>query len=366
MAYFSIMLPVYNGEDLVSRAIESVLRQPFKDIELLILNDGSTDSTFAICNEYQKVDSRVKVITHKNVGLGKNRNDGFNYLTGKWTIFLDHDDLILDNSITQELVDFLEDAVKYEFDLIVPARVVTDYSNTMASIENVPYEGVYNGGNEKCWCIDHEFATLIYRTDLLMDNNIRFEETRPEMESIFRHKAVYLSRKVLFTNHYYFAVRRRNPTSISSTWNYGRILPVRIQGYKKLMQWHYKLHHADVAVCRASEFILIKTIKLYIKHMVLAGTPVKEVVRTLNDIDIFNFVKTEMHYANAKTQVLFYILNIPVLNNTLSVLLKFYLNRENGILDENTEKDEYSTSYENLVEKTVVDYSSIRSLLYIK
>lgn len=63
---------------------------------------------------------------------------------------MDHDDLILDNSITQELVDFLEDAVKYEVDLIVPARAVTDYSNTMASIENVPYEGVYNGGNEKC------------------------------------------------------------------------------------------------------------------------------------------------------------------------------------------------------------------------
>lgn len=364
MAYFSIMLPVYNGEDLVSSAIESVLRQPFKDIELLILNDGSTDSTLAICNEYQKADSRIKVITHKNIGLGKNRNYGFNYLTGKWTIFLDHDDLILDNSITQELVDFLEDTVKYEVDLIVPARVVTDYDNTMASVENVPYEGVYDGGNEKCWCIDHEFATLIYRTDLLLDNNIRFEETKPEMESIFRHKAVYLSRKVLFTNHYYFAVRRRNPTSISNTWNYGRILPIRIQGYKKLMQWHYKLHHEDVAVCRASECVLMKTIKLYIIHMGLADAPVKAVVDTLNDLDIFNYMKSEMIYESIKTKGLFYLLNIPVLNNVVFAILKVYLQRKKEIFEENTEKDEYSTSYKSLVKKTVVDYKSIRSLLY--
>lgn len=64
MAYISILLPVYNGASLVSQAIDSVLRQPFSDWELIIMNDGSTDETEAICNEYAAKDKRIQVYSH--------------------------------------------------------------------------------------------------------------------------------------------------------------------------------------------------------------------------------------------------------------------------------------------------------------
>jgi len=201
--FFSIMIPVYNGEDLVSQAIDSVINQPYQNIELIIMNDGSTDSTQSICESYAKKDSRIKLFTHENTGAGKNRNMGFEHLSGRWTIFLDHDDMIIENFLTQELVDFLCVCEENNIDLIFPARLIVDYECKQAYKQLVPMDTVLCGGFEPSWNINREFATLLYRTDLLMQHNIRFNETMPEMESIFRHKAAYLAQKVLFTNEFF-------------------------------------------------------------------------------------------------------------------------------------------------------------------
>ncbi len=241
MAYISFMIPVYNGEELIRQSIESVLNQPENDWNLIIMDDGSSDSTLEICREYEEKDERIKVISHCNTGLGKNRNLGFPYLEGSvWSIFLDHDDLLIDGFYNSSFKKFLEKCHDHEVDVIVPSRIRVDYKVSKAVVDKMDDYGLVDGGNRYSWSAKYEFASMIYSTELLMKNNIRFYETRPEMESIFRHMTIFLSRKVLYTDKVCFSVRRDNKGSISNTWNYLDIIPIRLEGYVKLLEWHNK------------------------------------------------------------------------------------------------------------------------------
>lgn len=89
----SIVLPVYNGEKYVSNAIDSIINQTFSDFELIIINDGSTDSTFDVLKEYQKKDCRIKVINRENKGLIATLNEGFAIARGEYIARQDDDDI---------------------------------------------------------------------------------------------------------------------------------------------------------------------------------------------------------------------------------------------------------------------------------
>lgn len=87
--FISIIIPVYNNEKYLSDSINSVLQQRSKDWELIIVNDGSTDRTGKICDEYAKKDNRIKVIHTQNYGPADARNIGIQNANGKYCIFLD-------------------------------------------------------------------------------------------------------------------------------------------------------------------------------------------------------------------------------------------------------------------------------------
>lgn len=90
----SIIIPVYNTEKYLRRCIDSVLHSACDDFEILLVNDGSTDSSPAICEEYSRQDSRVKVIHQKNQGVSSARNTGLDHCHGEWIVFVDSDDFI--------------------------------------------------------------------------------------------------------------------------------------------------------------------------------------------------------------------------------------------------------------------------------
>ena len=82
------MILAYNGEDYLSDAVRSTLSQPCDDLEVLILNDGSTDRSLEIANDWARKDSRVQVHAHDNVGMGANRNSGIPRMRGRWFLSL--------------------------------------------------------------------------------------------------------------------------------------------------------------------------------------------------------------------------------------------------------------------------------------
>lgn len=90
----SVIVPVYNAENFLEEAIESVINQTYTAIEVLLIDDGSTDGSLDICNEYAQKDSRVRVFHKKNEGVSSARNVGITEARGEWILFVDSDDYI--------------------------------------------------------------------------------------------------------------------------------------------------------------------------------------------------------------------------------------------------------------------------------
>ena len=99
MPKVSVIVPVYNTEKYLPRCIDSILTQTFTDFELILVNDGSTDNSGKICDEYAEKDSRIVVAHKENEGANAARKEGVNIASGEWINFVDSDDTITSNSI---------------------------------------------------------------------------------------------------------------------------------------------------------------------------------------------------------------------------------------------------------------------------
>ncbi len=99
----SVVLPVYNGEKYLAEAIESILCQTFRNFEFIIIDDGSSDRTLAIVQEYQGKDSRIRLTSRENKGLVATLNEGINLACGKWIARMDADDIALPHRFERQL-----------------------------------------------------------------------------------------------------------------------------------------------------------------------------------------------------------------------------------------------------------------------
>ena len=90
----SVIVPIYNSEKHLNKCVDSILNQTYKDLEIILIDDGSTDNSPKICDEYAKNDNRIKVIHKENGGLSSARNAGLKIATGEYITFVDSDDYI--------------------------------------------------------------------------------------------------------------------------------------------------------------------------------------------------------------------------------------------------------------------------------
>lgn len=98
-SFISVIVPIYNSKRCIEKCIKSILCQTYKNIEILLINDGSTDNSLDICKKYAKKDKRIKIINKKNGGVSSARNVGLLNSTGKYISFVDSDDYIEKNMI---------------------------------------------------------------------------------------------------------------------------------------------------------------------------------------------------------------------------------------------------------------------------
>ena len=135
----SVIIPVYNVEHYLNQCLDSICNQSFKDIEIICVNDGSTDNSLNILKDYAKIDNRIKIISQSNKGLGASRNIGLTKATGKYVYFIDSDDYI--NLDTLEKL--YKNAVSNNSDIVLfKFQSVDDYNNihkrgTAFKIDNI-------------------------------------------------------------------------------------------------------------------------------------------------------------------------------------------------------------------------------------
>lgn len=106
----SIIVPVYNGDKYLSRCVDSILNQTFQDWELLLVDDGSTDKSGEICDEYAIKDKRIKAFHKKNGGVSSARNYGIKHIEGEWIMFCDADDELMAFCL-KKLISFIQEGI---------------------------------------------------------------------------------------------------------------------------------------------------------------------------------------------------------------------------------------------------------------
>ena len=127
MDQISIVVPVYNVENCLSYCVESLRQQTYKNIEIILVDDGSTDSSGEICDQYAREDDRIKVLHIENGGLSNARNTGVKESSTDWIVFIDSDDYY-DHRAIEYLVELRD---KYRVDLVAtPVIEVRNYENS--------------------------------------------------------------------------------------------------------------------------------------------------------------------------------------------------------------------------------------------
>lgn len=177
----SIIVPVYNTESYLRNAIDSVLRQEYKNWELILVDDGSTDGSGRICDEYSENDPRVRVIHKPNSGVSDTRNKGLDMAKGEWIFFLDSDDELYPYSLSSLLKCSYDcDMVVsvYKLNVIDPKRISQNrLRKSRRSINGyVDSEGFLLHLINTKYLFSATVFPKLYKNKILKDNNLRFSQ----------------------------------------------------------------------------------------------------------------------------------------------------------------------------------------------
>lgn len=176
---FSVVVPVYNVSPYLERCITSLLAQNYRDYEILLIDDGSTDDSGAICEQYGEQDSRITVYHKKNGGLSSARNFGIDHAAGKYVIFVDSDDYI-EKKTCASLAKVIE--LSEEAD-VIGYNGVEEQEGAVTSTRRIPVEKLelMSGRDYLYTCCRHRnlsVASWLYccKRDFLNREGLRFQE----------------------------------------------------------------------------------------------------------------------------------------------------------------------------------------------
>ena len=179
----SVIVPVYNVEKYLKDCLDSVVNQTLEDIEIICVNDGSTDNSLAILEDYAEKDSRIKIITQENKGLGGARNTGLYHANGEYISFIDSDDWIEPNTF-EELYnmskDFDLDMLMFQMKVfnIETGEFVEDQYNNIDVIDDSLVGAVFNYKDvfDVLFKIPHSSVNKLYKHSFLNKCNFKFLE----------------------------------------------------------------------------------------------------------------------------------------------------------------------------------------------
>ena len=184
MPKVSIIVPVFNADRFLNQCVNSILKQTFVDWELLLVDDGSTDSSLSICQKYAKSDNRIVIYHKENGGVSSARNIGIKYSEGEWVAFVDSDDWLEQ--------DYLSNLIQYDNSDMVLGGYKDEKSthhkpssyNMIIDLKDIDFS--INKSNQFFYFPWRR----LYRKRIIVDNNISFDER------------IKLSEDTCFTIHY--------------------------------------------------------------------------------------------------------------------------------------------------------------------
>ena len=271
----SVIIPVYNTEEYLKECLDSVINQTLKDIEIILIDDGSTDNSGKFCDEYAEKDTRIKVIHQENQGLGRVRNKGLKIAKGEYIGFVDSDDWIAQ--------DFYEK--------LYNAAIDNDSEIAIAKIKTYYYKkgffDLYSNKNDLTIVFKSIVCDSIFRKSFLDKYKIKFAEGIVFEDVIFTLKVnCYIKRRFFYVDSYYY-YRKDRKNSI-------------MYDFKK----SYDAQKVLKSIKECKMFLdTIKDTEYYDKAQEIFGA--KELLSLLemakNEKSLFKFVKNEIEKINIST-----------------------------------------------------------------
>jgi glycosyltransferase involved in cell wall biosynthesis len=222
MSNVSVIIPVWNAEPYLRRCLDSVINQTLRDIEIICVNDGSTDGSLEILNEYAARDSRMRVVSlAKNSGESVARNTGLAMVRGEYTGFVDNDDAV-DLDFYEKLYD---KAKETDADIVKGSRLQIDYDGKINEI-NINKLVSKN----KAYFFS-QWWTAIYKTSLIKNNNITFpNDIIVGGDSVFQVNAVIYANTVEIINNIFYHYYRRKDSGNAQV-----LIPEKVFSYIRAM-----------------------------------------------------------------------------------------------------------------------------------
>lgn len=237
MNKISIIIPCYNVEKYLPKCLDSVVNQTYKNLEIICVNDGSTDNTLDVLNKYKLKDSRIVVVDQENSGASSARNNGLNYVTGDYIMFVDSDDWI-DNE-TCEIV--IKKALSDDYDIVIWNYVREFDNNSLSKQIFEDNQIVFNKNDIECKLrrrtiglygveLSHpenadSVVTIwgkLYKASIILDNKLQFinlEKIGTSEDALFNLEVYKNISSAIYIPNCLYHYRKNNDTSVTSKYN---------------------------------------------------------------------------------------------------------------------------------------------------
>lgn len=219
----SVILPVYNASLYLRECLDSLMEQSLEEIEIICVNDGSTDDSLEILNSYKIKDSRISVISRENSGAGASRNVGIDIAKGEYISFLDADDFfyvdMLKKSYEKCKVNNLDFTVFKSKKYNNNTKKVGNMSNSFRR-ELLPGEKIfsYKDISENLFCLFVGWAwDKLYKKEFIIENKLKFQEIRSTNDMLFVFSALVCANRIAIIDENLIFHRIDNSKSISNT-----------------------------------------------------------------------------------------------------------------------------------------------------
>lgn len=344
MKKISIIVPIYNVEKYLKECLDSLINQTYSNLEIILVDDGSTDNCPTICNEYAKMDTRIKVIHKKNAGLSEARNSGMEISTGEYIAFVDSDDYVRKDMYEKMMISINEkkaDIVMSGFSRIDDNKNIIDFllpldKNFYSDKEIL--EGILLpmiGSLPKDTLdvkIEMSVWKCLYSNEIIKKHQLRFISERKYIsEDIIFHLEYfkYVNRLAIVNEALY--VYRLNNTSLTKKYNPNRFEKEKIlylEINNRITEINIEQEKKEEAYLREKRSFLMRTrncIKAEIKNKTLKDKKKRERIKMILEDNVVREVlaKYPINKMPKKDKILNFLLKHKMIN-TLYWVYKVY------------------------------------------
>jgi len=287
----SVIIPIYNMEKYLARCLDSVINQTLKDIEIICINDGSTDNSLEILTKYSKKDSRITVINKKNGGVASARNAGLKAVKADYIGFVDPDDWIEPETYEAALNKILEDP---EIDWVcwwcnvTPEEEDVDYL-AVKEYHTMKLTGKHEMTDDNCFKTTAVICNKLFKREIIQKNNINFPDGLVFEDNFFFWAYAANCRYAYYFDKYFYNYIRRKSSIM------GRSYEKKYTKHHRLLIWEAVYNYYKRKNISEKKRELLE--KLFIIHY---------------DLEISNSLQTKSVTKHAKKLVKKYKLNVKL------------------------------------------------------